>query len=245
MANINIRANINGEKALVRALNKAPEFFFQELRSWLKNERANFLGGKDAKGKVRRGYRDLLQKKRLRRRPGTWSPQITNLFKGVIPFAKNINDLRLLMGVLGRSKHQLAKALELLATGGTISGRKQMPIPVYKNLAKIGYKGPWSIGNAKSGMKSKAIRAVSRKHGLVAIKKRGKVFYFDPKSKKDGGSGFERSGLMFIGLFGVRVKRQLKGRYDFYGRWDRLQPAGLKRSRTAVDRAIKRIERFT
>lgn len=238
-----IKAKSFNDKEVADSLLKDKKVFFGKLREWMKNERANMLGGKDAKRKIRKGYRNILQNKKLRKRGDKWSARITNLFKGHIPFAKNIKDLKLTMGILGTSKHQLQRALEMLQTGGTIPSRSQMPIPVYKNLARIGFTGPWSMGSVKSGLKSKAFRIIARRHGLVGIKKGGKVFYFDPRSRKANQRGFERSGLMFLGLFGVRVKRQLKGRFDFYARWDRIYPKAIKRGQTAIDRAVKAINR--
>lgn len=147
-----------------------------------------------------------------------------------------------MMGVLGRSKHQLQKALELLATGGSITSSSQMPVPIYKNLAKIGFTGAMSMGSVRTGMKSKAIWIIARSRGLVGIKKGGKVYYFDQSQRNEKGK-YPRSALLFMGLFGVRVRRQLSGRYDFYARWDRILPSALNRGQGAVDKATKRVER--
>lgn len=241
--NFEIKGRIKGVESVINALTFAPEIYLNSLEGWLKNERANMLGGKDAKGKSRKGYREILGNKKLRKRSGKWASQVTGLFSGHIPKVAKIEDLKLTMGVLGKSKHQLQKALEMLQTGGAISSRSQMPVPIYKNLKKIGYTGPWFVGSVRTGLKSKAFRWVSRHHGLVGIKKNGKVYYFDPKSRKENQKGFDRSGLLFIGLFGVRVKKQLTGRYDFYARWDRIQTATLKRGQTAIDKATKMVEK--
>jgi len=248
-----IRGKIKGDKAVVRALNRSPQIFFLTLKDWLKNERANMLGGKDSKGKKRKGYRDILARKSLRysrtnRGRSTWSRRVTGLFSGHIPFVKDIRSLNLRMGVLSRTKHQLVRALELLQTGGGISATKQMIVPMYKNLQRIGYTGPWSGGNVKSGLTNKAFGKFINDNRLIAIKKGGKVFYFDKQATegpKRGykGSGFRKSNLLFMGLFGVRVKRQLKGQYDFYGRFDRMQSPMVKRGQTAVDRATKKVEK--
>lgn len=62
-----IQGRIKGDKEVVRALNKAPKMFFFTLREWLKNERANMVGGKDAKGKTRKGFRQILANKKLKK----------------------------------------------------------------------------------------------------------------------------------------------------------------------------------
>lgn len=249
-----IRGRLKGDKAVVRALNKTPRIFLAVLSEWMRNERAKMLGGKDAKGRKKKGYRDILARKSLRysRASGgrsTWSRRVTGLFKGYVPHAKNINDLRLKMGVISRSKHQLVRALEMLQTGGGISSAgKQMIVPMYKNLARINYTGPWSSGNVKTGLKSKAFAKFVGMNRLVAIKKHGRIYYFDRQATegpKRGfkGSGFLKKNLLFMGLFGVRVKRQLKGRYDFYARFNRMQGPMVKRGQTAVDKATKKVER--
>jgi len=247
-----IRGKVKGDKEVVRALNRAPEIYFGVLRDWLKNERANFLGGKDAKGKKRRGYRDILASKSLRKRSGSWSRRVTGLFKGYMPFVKKINDLKLTMGVLGKSKHQLQRALELLQTGGTVTSHRVMPIPIYKNLERIGYTGAMSMGSVKTGMKSKALRNLMITRGITTIKKDGRMYFFDRrgirshgKAKGRGyqGAGFRKEDLLFIGVRSIRVKKQLSGRYDFYGRFNRMNPAMINRGQVAVDRATKKVER--
>jgi len=249
-----IKGKVKGDKAVVRALNYAPRIFLATLSDWLRNERANMLGGRDAKGKNRKGYRDILAGKKLRynrtnRGRSTWSRKISGLFTGHIPFAKNINDLRLKMGVISRSKHQLVRALELLQTGGGITtAGKQMIVPMYKNLQRINFTGPWSVGSVKTGLKSKAFAKFVGMNRLIAIRKNGRTYYFDRQATKGPKRGYRNSGfykrnLLFMGLFGVRVNRQLKGRYDFYSRFDNMQGAMVRRGQTSVDRATKKVER--
>lgn len=244
-----IRGRLKGDKEVVAALNLMPEIYFQELRTWFKNERANVLGGPDAKGKKRTGYREILSRKRRRRREGTWSKKVTHLFKGFIPFSKKLDRLKLTMGILGTGRHQLKLALEKMQTGGTITSGKQMPVPIYKNLKEIGYEGPWSKGNVHGRMKSKAFGAVDRifhtvgRRGLVPIRDGSRTLYFDPNSRKKRGDGFKKSGLMFMGLHGVRIKKTLTGRYDLIARFERMQGAILSRGQTAVDRATRRVEK--
>lgn len=244
MAEFKIESKVIGDKEVVRALNSMPNVFFGVFRTWLKNERAMFLGGKDAKGRVRRGgFRGLLRKKQLSRRPGHfWSSRMAGLFKGAIPFSKKIGGLRLIMGVLARP-HQLVRALEFMQTGGTITSSKEMPIPMYKNLAEKGYRGPWSKGSVNSGLKSKAFAKFIAQGRLVRIKRGGKALYFD-KNKRNVGGGFDRSDLLFIGVHSIKVKKVLTGALDFYRRFDRSFPRMVARGNKAVDKAIKQVERL-
>jgi len=245
-----IKGRVKGDKEVVSALNRAPNTFFFSLRGWLTDERANMLGSKnykDSRGKTRHGYRDMLASRKLKKREGTWSRKVAHLFRGSVPFAKNINNLRLTMGVLGRSKHQLQRAMEMLQTGGTIRSGSQMPVPMYKNLAAIGEHGPWSTGDVRTGLKSKIFRKLASAGRLVGVKRGGKVFYFD-KNKMQGGrkwkkTGFNKSALLFMGLHGIRIKRLFTGRLDFYNRFDKMQSSMVRRGQTAVDKATKRVEK--
>uniref|UniRef100_A0A6M3M7W2 Uncharacterized protein n=1 Tax=viral metagenome TaxID=1070528 RepID=A0A6M3M7W2_9ZZZZ len=248
-----IKGKVKGDKEVVKALNYAPRIFLATLSDWLRNERANMLGGKDAKGKTRKGYRDILARKTLRKGrtnkgKSKWSRRVTGLFKGYIPFAKNINDLSLKMGVISRSKHQLIRALEFLETGGTITSGKPMIVPMYKNLARVNQRGPWTFGDVKTGLKSKVFNKFVKGEHLITIKKNGRLYFFNKHTREKQKRGFRNTGflrkdLLFMGLFGVRVNRQLKGRYDFYGRFDHMQGAMVRRGQTSVDRATKKVER--
>ena len=238
-----IKGRLKNDKEVRDAFSRAPKIYFGELRDWLRNERANVLGGKDADGKHRRGLRDFLSDKKLRRRGGSWSKKVTHLFKGSIPFSKNLNKMKLTMGILGTGRHQLKLALEKQQTGGTITSSKQMPVPIYRNLKDIGYTGPWSVGNVHGRMRSKAFRYIRRFHGLVPIRDGSRTLYFDPESKRKRGDGFKKSGLLFLGLHGVRIKKSLTGRLDLLARFDKMQPAIMSHGRTAVDRATRKVQK--
>ena len=90
-----IKGRVKGSKEVVSALNRAPKIFFFGLRRWMKDERANMLGGKDSSGKERKGYREILSNTRRKKRPGKWSKKVAHLFRGSIPFANDINHLNL------------------------------------------------------------------------------------------------------------------------------------------------------
>jgi len=239
-----IRGRVKGDKEVAKALAYAPEVYFGALRTWLKKERVKIVGTK----KSTKGYKRVLANKRRRNRDGTWSTQVTGLFKGHIPHVNKIGDLSLKTGILGKSKHQLRRALEMMQAGGVITSSKQMPVPVYKNLAKIGYHGPWSRGSVYKGMTSKAfafynrVKFADEGRQLVAIKNGGRTLYFDKNQRTKTGR-FPRSALLFMGLHKIRIKRQFIGRYDLYARFDRMVPASIKRGQTAVDKATRIVER--
>lgn len=240
-----ISGRVKGDKEVARALAYAPEIYFAALREWLGKEREKIVGSK----KSTSGYKKILAGKRRRKREGTWSTTMTGLFKGHIPRVKRIGELSLKMGVLGRSKNQLRKALEMMQTGGTISSPRQMPVPIYKNLANVGYKGPWSRGSVYDRMTSKAFAFFNRVQfadegrRLVAIKSGRRTLYFDKKQKKSRGQGFPQRALLFMGLHRIRIKRQFVGKYNLFTRFDRMVPASIKRGQTAVDRATRIVEK--
>jgi len=235
MTAVLIKGRLKGDKEVARALTFAPEIYFAGLRAWLKDERVKVVGTK----KSTKGYKKILSNKPLRRRKGTWSKKVTGLFKGHIPFVKKIGDLKLQMGIFGR--HHLHRALEMMQTGGSVSTHRQMPVPIYRNLERRGKLSPVHRGSAKTGMVSAIFRRMSLR-GMVGIKSGGTVLYYDPESRKKRGSGFKRSGLLFIGMHRIRIKRQFTGRYDLIQRFKTMQPAIINRGQTAVDKSTRQVE---
>jgi len=230
---VELAGKVHGDKEVLRALGLAPRLFLRYLRAWLKDERARFVGGPDSKGRKRKGYRAILSNKRRRRRSGTWPTQVTHLFKGYVPdHPTRIGDLFMRAGAGLRHPNRMTRALELLASGGTISSSKSMIIPMYKNLAAIG------IGRGYF----KAFRRLISQDRLVGIRKGGKVLYFDETQRTKTGR-LSRAGLMYMGLRGVRVRAQLTGRYDFLARWNRMQPTMINRGQRVVDRAVEAVDR--
>lgn len=241
-----IRGRVKGDKEVIRALHAGPNIFFGHLRGWLIDERRKVLGPKSQS----KGYKKILSNKPHRRRGGKWDPRIVGLFKGYIPYAKTVDNLSLRMGVLGKTDHQLKRAMELLQTGGTVTSRKMMPVPIYKNIAATKYVGGTHTGSSRTGLKSAVFESFLSTKRLVPIRVGSRIYFFDNlQRKKRSGRGrgakgeFLRKGLLFIGLHKIRVRRQLKGRYDLYARFDRMQGAIVKRGQSAVDKATKAVER--
>ena len=238
-----LKGKITGDKRVIKAINVMPKDFIRNLGAWLYNEKGRFLGDKGYKGKkFKSGYKISLRKKRLKRREGTWAKQVAGLFSGKISTAKRVNDLSLTMGVLGR-KHQLKRAMELLSTGGTITSSSEMPIPMYKNLAALNYRGPFSGGNVNSGLKSKAFAKFADAGKLTALKKEGKTYYFNKEAKKNNRGRFSRSDLLFIGVHGITVRKTLTARFDFEAQFNKKKARMIDRGQKAIDRAVKQVER--
>lgn len=243
-----LKGKVKGDKEVIRALNKMPKIFIMHLSNWLQDERANVVGGKDSKGRPKRGYREILtnrplKKGRKSRGDRKWSPQVAALFQGIVPFARTINDLHLKMGVISKTKHQMVRAMEMLQTGGTATSSKFMPVPMIKNLQDRFGDIAWSRGTSQSGMKSRIFRRAANK-GMVGIKRGGRILFFDKESRKLRGKGFKKSGLLFIGMKTIRISRQFTGRYDFLKRFDRMQGSMITRGQRRVDKATKQVERI-
>jgi len=237
-----LKGTVHGEKEVLRGLNRAPWIFFYHIRKWLVDEKAKFVGGKDSQNRKKQGkYNKLLSHKKRLKREGKWSSKVSGLFRGVVPYVNTIQKLKLTMGILGH--HQLERAMELLATGGTIhGGGSQMPVPVYKNLKRV-YSGKMSMGNVHTGLKSAAFRRIASERGLVGIKEGGKVYYFDKTQKTKGGKKFLKKGLLFVGVQGVRVGAQLTGKYDFDAQWAAQENVAINRGQAAVDRATTKADK--
>lgn len=249
MTTFRIEGKKKGFKEVEAGINRAPKIYFHHLRRWMEEERAIMLGSKSSDKKKRRGYRDILANKPRSKfgmqTRGKWSKRVANLFKGGVPYVNRIGDLQLSMGLISKSQHQLIQALKLLNKGGVSRSSKFMPIPIYRNLAKRGYDGPWHRGSVKSGLKSKAFGFFQRikfagERRPVRIKSGNKILYFDPESKRKRGNGYKRSGLLFIGMKRIQVQRQLTGKYDFNQRWNRQKTKVVVRGQRFVDRATRK-----
>ena len=232
---ITIQGRLKNDKEIARALGRSPKTMQRYLRAWLIDERARFVGGKDSRGKRRKGYRNILENRRLRKRPGTWATQVTGLFKGYVN-ARRMQNMEMRAGVGLNNPRQIHKALWKLQEGGSITSSKYMPIPIYKNISKVGVtRGFW---------RGKVFKRMIQKGDIVGLQSGGDIYYFDKDFRRRRGAGFKRSGLLFIGTKRISVSKQFTGRYDFYGRFERMRPAMLNRARGVVDRATRKIERI-
>jgi hypothetical protein len=229
-----IKGKVRGDKEVVQALNRAEPVFVRYLAAWLQDERARFVGGKNSKGRTYPGFRTLLASKRLKGRPGTWSKRVAHLFKGYMPMAHRIGDLVLTMGVGLQHPVRMHRALWFLAEGGHASSEKQMPIPIYRNLAEIG------VTKGFSG--AKAFKRMIDEGRLFGVRKGGRTFYFDTQRQTARGR-VRRTKPLFVGVHSLTIAPQLTGRYDFYRRWDDAQPKIVQRGGAVVDRAVVAVER--
>jgi hypothetical protein len=227
-----IRGKVTGEKDILRMYAAYPQTILRFLIAWMRDERAGMVGGPDSKHRVRRGYRDILASRRRRHRGGTWSRSVAHQFKGYIAGRSALQGLRLTMGAGLRHPHKITRALELLETGGTIRSGKYMPIPIYRNLAKIGK-------STRGGAGSLFVR-MGIFNRFAVLKRGNEMLYFDRYQRRRRGRGrYPRSALLFIGRKEITVPRMLTGRYDFYQRWERRLNPALHRGQGVLDRSVR------
>lgn len=229
-----LKGKVTGDKELVKALNKAGPLFVRYLAAWLQDERARFIGGKNSKGKIYPGFRSLLAHKRLAGRTGTWSRRVTHLFKGYMPLARRIADLKLTMGVGLQHPVQMHRALWFLAQGGRISSAKEMPIPIYRNLEE-------QLGISKGFSGAKAFKRLLGNGELFGVRKNGRTLYFNYNRRTET-NRVRRSKPLFVGVHGITVAPQLVGRFDFYRRWEQAVPKLMERGAAVTDRAARAVE---
>ena len=224
-----LTGKLKGDREITRALGMAPGVFVRFLSAWLADERARFVGGKNSKGVSRPGYRNLLSNRRLRNREGTWARQIAHLFKGYVTNDGTLKSLSMRAGVGLRHPNKMTRAMEMLATGGTVGGPKEMPVPVYRNLARRGITKGFS--NAKV---FKRLLAAGELIGIRSVS--GNTLYFDKNNLTKRGKP-RKAGLLFIGMHSITIPALLTGRYDFEERWNKMIPAIMQRGRGVTDRA--------
>jgi hypothetical protein len=196
----------------------------------------DFIGDKKMAGLMRR----KLYARNTWRNSKLWETRVVNLLKGKVVdplggqvltrksffsakkaglgggmFGAGIS-MRLLMGVMYRTKKKLDEALEFFETGGTVTSDKYMPIPV---------KGG-DIGKAYTKFKY-WLRAGK----FTVIYKNGLAFYFlrnGPRSRDD---------LKFVGRKNVNIKFKLQMKQNFAMNESKMQ----KRLADSIDAATRRL----
>jgi hypothetical protein len=230
------QACIYGKDNIDRGIHLAPSLYTRFLKAWLIDEKARFIGGKGSRGKIFAGYRSALAHKKLSGREGTWSTRITHLFKGYVD-GETIATLTMRAGAGLNHPNRLTEGMKLMHTGGRTTTNSFMPVPIYENLKRIGFNGPWQQGSLYSGMRSTVYSHFGRtQKRLEVIEKNGKLYYFDKTQRLPNGK-FPRDALLMIGVSSVTIPRVLKGNLDFYSRWQKQTPAIINRGRAVVNRA--------
>ena len=144
-----LMGRVHNEQQVMQAFSRAPDIFRRTLLAWLWRETAMFIGTRKEDGV----FRKELKKKRRWIDNRMWETKIIRLFSGKVvdyitkktinlaAFSKPGNILGTgvtgrgfsmvaQMGLIYRNKKQIHEAMEFLETGGTISSKKYMPIPV-------------------------------------------------------------------------------------------------------------------
>jgi len=232
---IDIIGKISGDKETAALMKKAPKIYRGHIIAWLRKERDMFVG---KKGKGGGTFRNKLMRKKIwggrigRWGGDTWSPQFSSLFRGKVSVGSSPvpDEIQLGMGHYYHVDKPVHRAVELLGRGGTVTSSREMIIPIYKNLNRLGIKPI----TGKSGDALKHYEMLSRGRKLFRIQFGNVARYFDEEMAKQGQYG---RALMFIGVHKIRVKQY----YNFEGDWIKREPKALKRADKAVDRATQKV----
>jgi len=218
---IGIKGYVTGEKEVARTIGRAPNVFRKALLGGLLGEKESFVGGKRRGTMVDGAFRKKLFKK-TNIKGQKWPLKVARIFRGVIDNSDRIDGKKLTMGAGIKGENAFVKNLRFLASGGTISNSKFMPVPVFDNLKQ------------NSRGKYETFEELSKKNELTAIRTGGKMLWFKTVDESQGLYG----NLAFVGVKRVTVKQQ----FDFEGDWNKRQGRAVVRLQKRIDGAVKRIE---
>jgi len=242
ITNRTVNFDIEGIEEIQEALSKGYLRISNTAYEWIKDERDRLVGSKRGRSKkIRKGIRELIATKRRKGRSGVWGKGIAAQWKGKVFGNKDkIGSLRYEAGLF-KSKSGFKQGLINMHTGKTQSTKNFMVIPIYKNLRKIGFTGPFFKGFFSSGLKSKALQKLLS--GLYIKIKGNKIYYYNKSAFNKKTGRFKKSDLLFIGTKNILVKRILTGKYDIRERFKNIVPKSLERGKKAISKTITKINR--
>jgi hypothetical protein len=217
----------------------SPQIFLTEMRKFLYRERRSFVGNKEKAGSFRKNIYN--QKHHYFERP--WKPYVAEAFTGKV--SQDSSGMTLQMGVK-RNRLEKMPYLQALAEGATIRPKNAnyLLIPVYKNLLSIGLFG--RLGGSGKNTYAKKFREWADAgyiDGPVPDIGGKMLFFGDFGNQRGTHYGRHLTNLNRKLLF-VGVKRvDIRKRFDFVGSFESRQTGIEKRANTAVNRAIRAIER--
>ena len=208
-----------------------------ELRKGLLQIKKKWVGHKKYNEKGR--YTQRLAQKSLRYKSGKWSRAAAGAFMGhmiEIPKQGNTANIQLDMGILSKGKKNsdnsnFIQGLKLLATGGSISSSKFMPVPNYKNLK--------AAGLYQSGISSYSLyKSIAKGRGRQDIfhgnlNGQPAIFMRTPGGKRS-------KKLLFIGAKRVRLPQV---QYEFETGFNTFIGPEIQYLHNRLDRAIRSAER--
>lgn len=234
-----IDVETKGESNISYLLRVAPETFRRQVELWLWREKVAFVGSSKKDGKF---TKELANKPR-KYRSGNWSKYIARSFTGVIDNARNLDAMRLRMGLVKGDRKKNVSYLEALGYGANITPKNSewLMVPNYKNLMSTGLYGKYGAKGKNSF--SKLLNNLYGAH-ITPVLYHGKLLMFGDFPDKGGSHAIRHQRaldrkLLFTGVKKTSVPRQ----FNFEASWSKRLPSIEKHGKTMVARTIRSLER--
>lgn len=213
---------------------------YHATNAWLNDERNRLIGSRPGStGRYRRGLRHIILNKKRTKRGGKWSGSVVGQWKG----KTFVNQYKIegsgFEAGLFKSNKGIRRSLVKMHLGYTQHTSKFMIVPIYKNLAKVGYTGPFYSGKFSGGLKSKALKNMMDKMTIMFT--HDKIYYYNKSGYNKRRKKFKKSDLLFIGTKSIKVNRQFEGKYDVRTRYRKQLPSMLTRGQKMFEKSIDRI----
>lgn len=147
--------------------------------------------------------------------------------KGQLGAGKSMNILSLRMGILKSNPTAFMRGIIELQEGFSHSASGFMPVPIYKNLAKLGI-------NFNFFKRFKEMMSAGE---LETIRIGGQVLFVS-KKLKEGGDIYDAA--MFVGTRRINVRPM---NFRFIDKWKAAWPGFQKRLGNAIEREIRAVEK--
>ena len=234
MAIVEIHGRLMNHDEIVKIMKRAPDIYGRYLRRWLNREGKYFIGTKNKSTRIKAstgrktrftaGHDGLIRGQLVNKKTSRgklWESRIIRTLRYRIKDKRQLN-MQLEAGLLYNSRKQVHEIMEMMESGGTITSRNYMTVPVYQNLIKI----HTFNRNAKANW---IFHDKVRRKQFNVIFKNGKIYYID-----------KRTGLMlFVGKKTVIVKKQ----FEFHSVWNSIQSDILDEAEKVFDRATSAVEK--
>jgi hypothetical protein len=209
-------------------LGLAPTRITSAVMRRLYTERNQFVGKK--KGHVLGSFTRSVLRISRRSRPGKMPINVAGLFRGLVrepPKQDSVNGLFLKMGLLRDSPRPFVRGIMDLQKGAIHTSGKFMPVPVYKNLAKIGITGGFY----------RAFRTMMGNDELVSVRLGGTMLFISKDLVEKGANAFD--ACLFTGAKRVSIRAR---DFHFVDQWRARWPGFMSRLGNAVEREIRAVE---
>jgi hypothetical protein len=166
-----------------------------------------------------------------RTRSGKLPIQVAGMFRGVVKEqlkTGSMNILSLRMGILKDNPTQFMRGIIEMQEGYSHSSSGFMPVPIYKNLAKIGVTYNFF----------KRFKEMMSAGEIESIKMGGQILFVSKKLREEYGDVYDAA--LFVGTRRVNVRPM---NFRFIDKWRAAWPGFQKRLGNAIEREIRAVEK--